>query len=206
MKEDPTPTPAAPGDKTCALIAWLDLETTGTDAQVDHILEAALLITDASGQPVHTGIIPQLNDRDVHMYAYVAPTKEALARIQVDAWIRETHKRSGLLKELVMAGTISIKELERQIIYAIRQFDVPTSRIFLGGRNPEFERNFLRAHMPNALKYISYRNVDITSCEALAMKTPYYVEHTAENSPHRAVPDVLREVERYRHIKAGLLR
>jgi oligoribonuclease len=191
-------------DKTCALIAWLDVETTGLDAELDEILEVALLLTDVWGEPVSMPGAPHLGDQGVHLHAWLPLSKAGRARVEHNPWVKETHTRSGLLDALATQPTLSCRVVEQRLLGAILQCDVPLSRVHLGGRNPDFERRFLAAHMPRVLEHMSYRHVDITSCETLARETPYQVEHTEELSTHRAVPDVLREVERYRHIKGGL--
>lgn len=185
-------------DKTCKVILWCDIETTGDEWGRDEIIEVAFLVTSASGRPCFT------QDGVDYTNVFAPSSMELMERIPL---VRKMHEASGLLAEVEGEHALpqrALHTLADEVASLVAACGEDRQRVYLGGRNPDFERRFLERYAPGVLDIISYRNVDITSCEAMAMGTEW--EQAQDETPlHRAVPDVLREVRRYRAIKRGLI-
>ena len=188
------------------VICWMDIESTGTEASQDEILEVACLLTDVEGRRLFDQEAP------VDIHALFALTERGRQRLEEQPFVLEMHARNGLLDELEQLdcfGTsahhvMSPEDFELRLASLLPR-EVETRRVAIGGRNVlTFERPFLNEHMRGVLDLLGYRSVDLTSIEALTQGTWLAFDDYREEAPHRAIPDTLRELRRYRALRTRL--
>lgn len=179
-----------------AVLAWIDLETTGLDPERSVILEVAALITD-----------DQLKGIEDEFHIVVHHPDSKLDNM-VDV-VQQMHSGSGLLSE-VTASRASQEEARQQLL-AFFRCHIPEARtVPLCGSSVAFDRMFLARHMPDVNDHMHYRSVDISSIKELVKRwRPTLYERIAaelENGAfpgmkHRARHDILtslRELRLYR--------
>lgn len=166
------------------MLVWIDLETTGLDARKDRILEVACIVTD-----------DELNELGrwcevVRPYGWeVGFEKDVLEPV-----VYEMHRASGLL-DAVAASHHRIRDTDDVLSNWIAAFvhnrnggQAPQ----LAGSTVDFDRLFLREHMPQTLARLHYRNVDVTTLNEMARRfwPRMHEARPRSGKAHRALADI----------------
>jgi oligoribonuclease len=88
-------------------LIWIDLEMTGLEPKVDHIIEIATIVTDSDLNTIAEGPVFAIHQSD-----------EILAGM--DEWNTTHHGRSGLTQR-VRESKVSVAEAEAQTSELLRQ-------------------------------------------------------------------------------------
>lgn len=176
-------------------IAWIDLETTGTDEFDDPIIEAAVVIT---------------TDRHLTEVArrnwVIEPRRGVgvtLDRIRANQPVLDMHTNNGLLADLKSGeGLTDHATAQAEIVAFIKKFHSGGGRIPLGGSGvSHFDRRFIAAQMPVLSDILTYWAFDIGSVRRFGglcgIKAPEEASDAAAKT-HRAMDDVLMHVEEAR--------
>lgn len=173
------------------LMVWMDLEMTSlVDAQVDRIIEIAVILTDKD-----LNIVAEGPDLIIHADERLFDAAPSSAR--------ELHEKNGLIP-LVAASTTSLTEAEDQVLAFLKEYVAPNSAP-LCGNSIHVDRYFLRMQMPRVEQHLFYRCIDVSTVKELARRwTPALYEEARSrkgDSAHRAKDDILasiRELAFYR--------
>lgn len=172
-------------------LVWLDLEMTGLDAQVDVILQAALIITDAELTPLE-------------QYCEDIWQPEA-ALASMTPFVREMHEKTGLLTR-VQKSKIELRRVEQQLLEIVSGW-CPHGAV-LCGNSVWQDRRFVDRYMPGLSAYLTYRLVDVSSIKVLA-KT-WYGSSALYSKPaqgeHDALVDIQNSIAELAHFKRTLFR
>jgi oligoribonuclease len=173
-------------------LVWIDLEMTGLDVEKDVIVEIACIVTDADLQVLDEGI--QL----------VVHQDEATMGV-MDDFVRNMHKKSGLLTE-IPASTTSVAAAEEAVVAYIRSH-VDTAGIApLCGNSIGMDRRFLARYMPALDNYLHYRSVDVSSFKEMCRRwyPAIYRKRPGKSERHRALGDIRESIEELRFYRAEL--
>ena len=165
-------------------LIWIDLETTGLSVASRAILEIASIVTDKDLNIVAEG--PNL---------VIHQPDEVLARI--DPWCEQQHGPSGLLAAS-RASNISLREAEQQTLRFVRKY---THRGIspLCGSSVLLDRRFLMHYMPELNAHLSYRSIDVSGVNELAIRWfPGVVAKLDKSTRHRAAGDIRESIEELR--------
>lgn len=172
-------------------LVWLDLEMTGLDAQVDVILQAALVITDAELTPLE-------------QYCEDIWQPEA-ALASMTPFVREMHEKTGLLPR-VQKSKIELRRVEQQLLEIVSGW-CPHGAVLCGNSIWQ-DRRFVDRYMPGLSAYLTYRLVDVSSIKVLA-KT-WYGSSALYTKPaqgeHDALVDIQNSIAELAHFKRTLFR
>jgi len=180
-------------------LLWLDLETTGLDAQKNRILEIACFTTDLSD--------PFTRDSDIiNEQLPVYPHEN-----KFDDFIENMHAKNGLLAECRRIGLCSnivesnLKYYENNILSLIpKKKNLDSSEVTtLAGSSVHFDLSFLRVHMPELAANVSHRVYDVSSiklfCRSIGMpKLP-------KEEAHRALKDIYESMAHARECEDWIL-
>jgi len=171
------------------MLAWIDLEMTGLDADRHVILEIAVLVTDDD-----LTIVAEGPDLVVHA------TDEELA--MMDDVVVGMHTRSGLL-EAVKASATTLEEAGALTLDFLK-VQVPARKVPLCGNSIGTDRRFLATFLPEVEAYLHYRSVDVSTVKELARR---WFPEAASGAPrkaggHRALDDIRESVAELRHYRA----
>ena len=131
-------------------IVWIDLELTGLTVETNHIIEIAVIVTDA-------------NDLDT---LYEGPSiiincsKDILDNM--DEWCTKTHRESGLT-QAVLDSTVTLEQAENEVLEFlqnkcnIKPFTAP-----IGGNSIAIDKMFLYKDMRRLYDFLHYRIVDVS--------------------------------------------
>ena len=174
------------------MLAWMDLEMTGLDPDVDVIVEIATLVTDDDLEVVAEG-----PDLVVHQ------PPEVLDRM--DDFVRNMHTRSGLL-DAIAASTTTLEEAGATTLEFLRAHIPEAASVPLCGNSIGTDRRFLARHLPDIEGFLHYRSVDVSTIKELARRWhPEAVKSAPEKAGgHRAMDDIRESVAELRHYRAAL--
>jgi len=174
-----------------AYFLFTDIETTGLDEKNDKILEVAWIITDSefcAVSPPRSFVVKQ----DESYPAVLASAKPV---------VLEMHSNNGLFAEVEFA-THNLDDVWIQMQEDL--LDLPEgSEVQIAGRSVHFDEKFLRANDFGPLfdELLSHRVYDVRSVRTyLDLRGIHYDDIQGHN--HRALDDVLGDIEFARHLQA----
>ncbi len=175
-------------------LVWIDLEMTGLEIERDVIVEIACIVTDSALVALDDGV--QL---------VVRAEPETLE--QMSDYVREMHRKSGLLSEIDVADSDVAAAQQTALAYVRSHVKTPGSAP-LCGNSIGTDRRFLARYMPELDNYLHYRSIDVSSLKELCRR--WYPEvyrkrpNKAEN--HRALQDIRESIEELRFYRDNMLR
>lgn len=174
---------------------FLDLETTGLDAERDSIIEAAWAFTDEDFNVIGT---PR---------SFLVEPKtwgDLFAAVRDNTFLRDMHAKSGLLSAMTYGTPVHIHRVEESLADDIASLPEHES-LHLAGFSVHFDRGFLTANGFDAvLERIHHRHLDLSAVRMLfdAAGVPY--SKPVNENPHRARSDVFESIEQARLFAAQL--
>jgi len=171
------------GGKEEIRFVWIDLEMTGLNPEVDHILEIAVVVTGADLVPLGelTRVVHQSEE-----------TLEKMSKV-----VQRMHTRNGLIKD-VLASNISLREAERAAMSLVVEHCLP-GEAFLCGNSVHHDWRFLARHMPRLEQYLHYRQVDVSTIKVLVQAWSTALLYEKEVSEHRALGDIQASIAELRY-------
>uniref|UniRef100_A0A8C0MSH1 Oligoribonuclease, mitochondrial n=3 Tax=Canis lupus TaxID=9612 RepID=A0A8C0MSH1_CANLF len=142
----------AAGESMAQRMVWVDLEMTGLDIEKDQIIEMACLITDSDLNILAEG--PNL----------IIKQPDELLDSMSD-WCKEHHGKSGLTKA-VKESTMTLQQAEYEFLSFVRQ-QTPPGLCPLAGNSVHADKKFLDKYMPQFMKHLHYRIIDVSTVKEL---------------------------------------
>lgn len=165
-------------------LAWIDLETTGLEADKCSILEIALIITDKNlNRELEFHKVLSFHDFD-----------------GMNDWCKKTHSENGLIGEC-SESTYFLEYLKMDLENIFKD-----EVFLLAGSSVEFDRRFINQHLPEFKKNFNHRNFDVSVLIQAAnwwMLDPP-AEFVSNPGAHRAKDDINRSI-RIAEIMKGVL-
>ena len=172
-------------------LIWIDLEMTGLSPATDHIIEIAVVVTDAQITRRIEGPVLAVHQSDAVLDA-------------MDAWNKGTHGRSGLI-ERVKASAIDEAAAQAQVIDFLKRY-VPAGKSPMCGNSICQDRRFLAATMPDLEAWFHYRNLDVSTLKELARRwKPAALEGFRKAQAHTALADIHESIDELLHYRQHLL-
>lgn len=182
------------------VIVWIDTETTGLDAETNHLLEVAIVVT--------------RNDlREVgHRTVLVEPSCGVDAAVAaMNDFVRDMHTGNALIGDLRAGHGLPTRDAEtdlREWLHAT----AGEGPFLIAGNSLTLDRNFLDRYMPVLFSMLHYRSIDVSSL-AEDMRRDGYAERITRmrntatpTDPHRALGDLrdsIRQLEALRAMRTA---
>lgn len=174
-------------------IVWVDLEMSGLDINIEHIIEMAVVITDGS-----LNIIAQGPNLIIHQPDSVLDA--------MGEWCKEHHGKSGLT-QAVRDSNISLGDAEKQMCDFLSQH-APVGICPLAGNSVHADKMFLDKFMPKFMKHLHYRIIDVSSVKELAKR--WYPEELnkapRKECSHRALDDILESIKELQYYRKAVFK
>ena len=172
-------------------LIWIDLEMTGLYPDRDHIIEIAVVVTDAQVTTRVEGPVFAIHQSDATLDA-------------MDAWNKGTHGKSGLI-DRVKASAIDEAHAQAQVIEWLSQY-VKAGKSPMCGNSICQDRRFLAKDMPALEAFFHYRNLDVSTLKELARRwKPAALEGIKKAQAHTALADVHESIDELLHYRQHLL-
>ncbi|XP_077106578.1 oligoribonuclease, mitochondrial [Ranitomeya variabilis] len=188
--------PPLPAVRACAgmsgdmeqRMVWVDLEMTGLDIKKDQIIEMACLITDSDLNVLAEG--PNL---------IIKQPDELLD--SMSNWCKTHHGKSGLT-QAVRDSKISLAQAEYEFLSFVRKH-TPPGICPLAGNSVHVDKAFLNKYMPQFMRHLHYRIVDVSTVKELCRRwyPADYERAPMKAASHRALDDIresIKELHFYR--------
>jgi len=173
-------------------LVWIDLEMTGLNPDVDHIIEIATIVTDAQLNLIAEGPVIAIHQPE-----------PVLARM--DDWNRRTHGESGLT-ERVRCSPFSAIDAELQTLDFLQQHATAGASPMCGNSICQ-DRRFLAREMPALEKFFHYRSLDVSTLKELARRwAPDVLAGLQKTSKHLALDDIRESIDELRYYRATFIR
>jgi oligoribonuclease len=175
-------------------LVWLDLEMTGLDVASDSIVELAVLVTDASLEPLDEGL-----DVVVHQ------PPDVLERM--GDFVRAMHTRSGLLPA-IEASTVDVAAAGARALEYVKGHVPEPSTAPMCGNTIGMDRRFLARYLPELEDYLHYRSIDVSTLKELTRRwyPKVYRKRPGKAERHRALDDVRESIAELRFYRENILR
>ncbi len=163
-------------------LLWVDMEMTGLDEKVHHILEVAAIVTDLDFNPLE----------EYHRVVHQPPEILGL----MDDWCTRTHGESGLTAA-IPNGT-PLPAVEKEILGLLDRHFGSNDRVVLAGNTIGQDRKFIDRYLLGFQKRLHYRMIDVSSFKEI-FRDKYGVKFEKANK-HRAIDDIhesIRELKLY---------
>lgn len=157
-------------------LLWVDLEMTGLDDTVHHIIEVAAVITDYDFNTLAT-------------YEQVVFQPPEVLNL-MDAWCVKTHTESGLVKAIPEGKPLEV--VEQELIDIINEHFTKKDRIILSGNSIGNDKRFIDRYMTKLADRLHYRVLDVSSFK-LIYQTKFGIKFKKSNA-HRATDDILESI------------
>ncbi|CCF50994.1 hypothetical protein NDA11_004045 [Ustilago hordei] len=195
----PPPRAASQLDASWLPLVWIDCEMTGLNVEAgDRLLEIACIITDGELNPIDDGV------------SYVISTPSSILDSMND-WCRTQHASSGLTLACSSPAPYSHPHADvRTAMLAYVRDRVPLANsACLAGNTVHADKVFLVKEMPELVRHLHYRIVDVSSIKELvkrwygpqAMWPGQAEEKATDQANHRALSDIkasIAELKWYR--------
>lgn len=171
---------------TGQLWAWIDLETTGLDPHRDSIIEIGCVLSD--DQLTELGFWSSL----------VRPTPDGQNRMMALDPVLAMHTDSGLLADLTTEPDVpTVLTVDRDLTEWLTTLGAEDGSLVLAGSGVgHFDRQFIRAQMPQLDRLLTYWCVDVG-----VLRRTYRAWIDGDLLPdrgpveHRALPDAYRALD-----------
>lgn len=172
-------------------LVWIDLEMTGLDPDVDVILQAALIVTNAHLEPLES------------LSLDVWQPESALDKMV--PFVRAMHEETGLI-ERVRNSRVELRRAEQMLLERISGWC--PFRPVLCGNTIHSDRKFIDRYMPALAGYLHYRMVDVSSLKVLAGLWLHSHQQYAkpEDRKHDALFDIEQSIAELSHYRQVMMK
>lgn len=175
-------------------LAWVDLESTGSNERVDYILEVALVVTDLQCE-----VLGSINVVVNPAPGGIGPDWQSL----MSDVVREMHTRSGLLAD-VKDGQ-SEREAEQMLIEHLARFGKKHDFQIAGSGVGHFDRRMIKARMSTFDKWLMHPPMDVgvvrrflrDLCDRPDLVPPL----PSGGKSHRAMADITQHIQEALHYR-----
>jgi oligoribonuclease len=186
-------------------LVWVDCEMTGLGVPSgvghDRLLEIAVIVTDSDLGNVYKG--PNLI---IHQSPQVLAGMNDWCKNQFGFRADGNHEPGKLASE-VTKSTVSEAEAEKQIIEFVSRHVEPGKGL-LSGNSVHADKRFLEAYLPNFMKYLHYRILDVSTVKEICSR--WYPQDFARAPPkankHRALDDIEASIEELRFYRSAIFK
>jgi oligoribonuclease len=172
-------------------LLWVDMEMSGLNPDTDHVLELAMVVTDADLRVVAEAPVIAIHQDDAVLD-------------RMDDWNRTTHARSGLTVR-VRESRLHEAVAERQMLDWAARY-VPAGRSPMCGNSICQDRRFMARWMPRLEAFFHYRNLDVSTLKELARRwNPQVYRSFEKKSRHEALADIYESIAELKHYRTHWL-
>ena len=170
-------------------IVWVDVETDGLNAADGNLLEVACIITDADADEI-------LFEYE-SLVAYDQITIESICELSHPR-VQEMHTENGIWEAILAGEGKPLATISAELCAIIREYacgviDGESYRPPLAGSNvANFDRLWIRQHLPAVEKCLHYRNIDVSTVkEICARRYCKQFQFKGDGPPaHRTMADI----------------
>lgn len=169
--------------------AWVDIETTGTDANRDFILQVACIITDH-------------NFKIIEEQEWIIKQDVRRMKSFSDDFVVQMHEATGLWDRL-KDGTDK-EEVDKQLFTLLRKYFGIKYKVIIGGNSVHFDLEFLNKNFSETSSILSHRVLDVSALLKFmrTIEKPFKLpKHTVS---HDALDDIRWSITQAKAIEGAM--
>lgn len=178
-------------------MAWVDLETTGLDANEDVPLELGIILSDRFGHEVACAKWLIWEDN--------AEFLRGVRRGHENEFVQPMHEASGLWEDLLQRASCTRDQVDEFVCDFLQNWGVKYGTLPMAGNSiGSLDRPFTLVHFPKFNTALHYRNIDISSTkETVKLLNPDLFENlkpiigTKADATHRVLDDCRASIREY---------
>lgn len=183
-------------------LIWVDLETTGLDAEEDVILELAIVLTDYKGNVIADDSWVIFDDHKNSYYNHIDYVKNG-----GDPFVNDMHTKSGLWDAVSSPESAHyLHDAEEEAVRFLIENGAIWGELPMAGSSISgVDRPFMKHHMPTLHDFFHYRSLDVTSfklatigLESSAAKAWVEEYSSVKTTQHRALDDAFMSLTEYK--------
>ena len=186
------------------VVLWADVEATGVDADCEHLLEVAGVVTDMSGRTLGLEPFSRVVDLGsaVEAERVVDGLRGRVAVMHARSCLSESVRAAG--GSGMVAGLVDMEMcawLEECADAFVGLHGGESYRVWLGGNSVHADRGFVKRFLPCVYASLDHRVLDASSVARFLRAGGVNVAWVADSpAAHRALPDVLGCLRQYREM------
>jgi oligoribonuclease len=186
-------------------LVWVDCEMTGLgqpgSVGTDRLLEIAVIVTDSDLSNVQKG--PNLI---IHQSAEILSGMNEWCKNQF-GWTDDGQCVPGKLAHDSLSSTVSEADAERQVIEFVSKH-VEQGKGLLSGNTVHADKRFLEAYMPNFMKYLHYRILDVSTVKEICSRwyPADFISAPPKAYKHRALDDIEASIAELRFYRENIFK
>ena len=175
-------------------ISWIDVETTGTEARKDDLLQVACIVTD--------GDLNILDEKGYTAEIYYSEEDVAILQNHTSPYVLNMHSATSLWDKLPLGKPLETVDVELQSYLANFSEE---GKSYLGGNSITLDRNFINEYLPKSGAYLSYRSVDVSSF-AIVAEEWYNGLYFEKSYLHDAMSDIKESIEQLKFFRKKIFK
>jgi len=162
---------------------------TGLDLTQDALIEIGVLVTDSD-----------LNILGEGVELVIKPGSEAPLE-NMNSYVRNMHESSGLLEDLEHG--VSMHEAQEAVLKYVKKYVPVAGKAQLGGNSVGMDKRFLERDMPDLMKHLHYRVIDVSTIKELAARWFPAARYSAptKTGNHRALGDIVDSIDELKYYR-----
>jgi len=168
---------------------------TGLDLTQDALIEIGVLVTDSD-----------LNILGEGVELVIKPGSEAPAGAleNMNSYVRNMHESSGLLEALEHG--VPMHEAQEAVLKYVKKYVPVAGKAQLGGNSVGMDKRFLERDMPDLMKHLHYRVIDVSTIKELAARWYPAARHNApvKTGNHRALGDIKDSIDELKYYRRAI--
>jgi oligoribonuclease len=178
-------------------IVWVDVETDRLDAHTGHLLEIAVVVTDAD--------LNVLDDEGFHAVIYHSTDEVASMYAETDPYVIEMHTKTDLWAKVTDPTTTYSRSRADEVLRDyLEQFGNPKT-MPVAGNSVRLDMNFMEEHLPETAAFLDYHMRDVSTVAGLASDwydLPWFTKH----SDHTAKLDIRESIRELKHYREAIFK
>jgi oligoribonuclease len=172
-----------------AQIAWIDVESTGTDVRKGQkLLQIAVIVTDADYNELG----------EIESKFYFSPDDVKNIYAETDPFVQNMHTQTGLWDALSDETNPSHADFDEKLLAWLKELAPEAGVLYFGGNSIFLDREFMREYLPKSYEHLSYRSIDMTAIEIFLVAAdgrPRYKKQLV----HEAMDDIRESLDQARY-------
>lgn len=173
-------------------IAWVDVETDSLDASTGHLLEIAVVVTDAE--------LNILDEEGFHAVVKYTLSEKSLMILKTVPVVVEMHQKTGLWDKIIDPETATpLTRVDFLLSEYLRRFG-ESGTMPVAGNSVRLDMNFMDKHLPLTAGFLDYHMRDVSTVAGLASDwydLPWF-EKTSDHTAKHDIRESIRELKHYR--------
>ena len=136
----------------------------------------------------------------------IKPGSEAPAGAleNMNSYVRNMHESSGLLEDLEHG--VSMHEAQEAVLKYVKKYVPVAGKAQLGGNSVGMDKRFLERDMPDLMKHLHYRVIDVSTIKELAARWYPAARHNApvKTGNHRALGDIKDSIDELKYYRRAI--